>query len=79
MKIGELMSKKLYTVSPHDSVETAVRLLRQRGVRHLLVIAKDGALVGIMSDHDIKRAMETKDRKRKKVMSLGGLFFLLWR
>jgi acetoin utilization protein AcuB len=77
MKVFELMSKKLFIVSPDDSVEAAVRLLQQRGVRHLLVIAKGGVLVGIMSDRDIKRATEPKGRKKKKLLSLGGAFFLL--
>ena len=75
MKVSELMSKKLFTVSPDDSVEAAVRLLQQRGVRHLLVIDKHGALVGIMSDRDIKRAMETK-KKKKKMTKENWLMFM---
>jgi CBS domain-containing protein len=35
----------------------AVDLLRRRGVRHL-VVAKKNRLVGIVSDRDIKRALE---------------------
>jgi acetoin utilization protein AcuB len=76
MKIADLMTTKLFTVGPDDSVEGAVRLLQQRGVRHLLVL-EDGALVGILSDRDIKRAMDTTKRKQKKLLNLGGLFFLL--
>src|SRR5262245_52830121 len=75
MKVADLMSRKLITVAPDDSVEGAVRLLRQRGVRHLLVV-KEGRLVGIVSDRDIKRAMDPGKRK-KKLLNLGGLFFLL--
>jgi predicted transcriptional regulator len=43
MKIADLMTTKLYTVNPDYSVEGAVRLLQQRGVRHLLVL--DGRIV----------------------------------
>lgn len=76
MKISDLMSTKLFTVSADDSVEGAVRLLQQRGVRHLLVL--DGHdLVGILSDRDIKRALDPAKSKRKKLLNLGGLFFLL--
>jgi acetoin utilization protein AcuB len=76
MKIADLMTTKLHTVSPDDSVEEAVRLLQQRGVRHLLVL--DGRdLVGILSDRDIKRALDPQKSKRKKMLNLGGLFFLL--
>jgi len=76
MKIADLMSTKLFTVSPDDSVEATVRLLQQRGVRHLLVL--DGHdLVGIISDRDIKRALDPKKSKRSKMLNLGGLYFLL--
>ena len=76
MKIADLMSTKLFTVSPDDSVEAAVRLLQQRGVRHLLVL-EGRDLVGILSDRDIKRALDPQKRHRKKLLNLGGLFFLL--
>ena len=69
------MTRKLITVGPLDSVEGAVRLLRQRGVRHLLVL-REGRLVGILSDRDIKRAMDP-GKPKKKLLNIGGLFFLL--
>ena len=76
MKVSKLMSRKLITVSPEDSVERAVQLLRQRGVRHLLVL-RNGRLVGIVSDRDLKRALDPARSKKKKLLNLGGLFFLL--
>jgi acetoin utilization protein AcuB len=76
MKVADLMATKLLTVGPDDNVEGAVRLLQQRGVRHLLVVSS-GDLVGILSDRDIKRALDPQKRKRKKLLNLGGLFFLL--
>jgi acetoin utilization protein AcuB len=69
------MTRKLLTVAPDDSVEAAVQLLRRRGVRHLLVVKKD-RLVGIISDRDIKRALDPA-RTRKKLLGIGGLYFLL--
>jgi acetoin utilization protein AcuB len=76
MKVSQLMSRKLITVSPDDTVETAVQLLRQRGVRHLLVL-RNGELVGIVSDRDIKRALGPRRTSKRKTMNLGGLYFLL--
>jgi acetoin utilization protein AcuB len=76
MKVARLMSKRLYTIGPDDSVEGAVRQLGERGVRHLLVLER-GQLVGILSDRDLKRALEPRKAKRKKLLNVGGLFFLL--
>jgi acetoin utilization protein AcuB len=75
MKVADLMSRKLITVTPDDTVEVAVQLLRRRGVRHLLVMKKN-KLVGILSDRDIKRAMDP-GRTKKKLLGIGGLYFLL--
>jgi acetoin utilization protein AcuB len=75
MRVAELMSRDLIVVAPDDSVEEAVKLLRQRGVRHLLVMKKN-RLLGIISDRDIKRALDPR-KTRKKLMDIGGLYFLL--
>jgi acetoin utilization protein AcuB len=75
MLVADLMTHKLITVAPDDSVEVAVQLLRQRGLRHLLVL-KGERLVGIVSDRDIKRALDP-GKTRKKLLNIGGLFFLL--
>ena len=75
MKVADLMSRKLITVAPDDTVEVAVQLLRRRGVRHLLVMKKN-RLVGILSDRDLKRAMDP-GRTKKKLLGIGGLYFLL--
>jgi acetoin utilization protein AcuB len=52
-----------------------VRLHRQRSERHLLVL-KEGRLVGILSDRDLKRTMDPA-RSKKRLLCVGGLFFLL--
>jgi acetoin utilization protein AcuB len=75
MKVSAIMTRDLIQVSPDDSVEIAVDLLRRRGVRHLLV-AKNNRLVGIVSDRDIKRALDPR-KTRKKLLGIGGLYFLL--
>ena len=76
MKVSELMTRKLITVSPEDSVEKAVQLFRQRSIRHLLVL-DEGRLVGILSDRDLMHAMEPVQAKAKKLLNIGGMFFLL--
>ena len=73
--IKRLMSRKLITVAPEDSVEVAVQLLRQRGIRHLLVMKND-RLVGIISDRDVKRTLDPT-RTKRKLLGVGRLYFLL--
>jgi acetoin utilization protein AcuB len=51
------MTKDPLVVSPHTSVEEAIRIMRQYRVRHLPVIKKDGDdLVGVVTQTDLLQA-----------------------
>ena len=56
MKASEWMTSNPKTVNDDDLVRTAVMLFVEHRIRHLPVV-RDGALVGIISDRDLKRAM----------------------
>lgn len=53
MYIKEWMSPQVVTVTPEDPVTVAIKLMREKAIRHLPVVDK-GALVGILSDRVIK-------------------------
>jgi CBS domain-containing protein len=55
VKIGEICSRDLTTLSPTDSVENAVSLMREKAIRRLPVV-EHGQPVGIVSLGDL--AME---------------------
>ncbi|HET9490291.1 MAG TPA: CBS and ACT domain-containing protein [Methylomirabilota bacterium] len=56
MLIRDVMQPRLVTVTPQATLAEAMRLVGERGIRHLPVVAGD-ELVGIVSDRDLKRAM----------------------
>ena len=53
VKVGDLMSCKLYSCGPEDDVHEALQILREGKVRRLPVIATNGTLVGVLSMDDI--------------------------
>ncbi len=53
MLVGERMSKNLVTVSRQTGVDDALRLMRDKNIRRLPVVDKQGKLVGIVSDKDL--------------------------
>jgi len=55
MKIGELMTGNPKSVTAHDSLLLATKLLKENGFKHLPVV-ENGALIGVVSDRDLKRA-----------------------
>jgi len=55
MLIADVMQPNVVTVTPETSVPEAMRMMRERRIRHLPVV-EDGRLVGIISDRDVKLA-----------------------
>jgi CBS domain-containing protein len=51
-RLGDICSSELAMLSPDDDVETAIRIVRDRAVRRLPVIA-DGTPVGVVSIGDL--------------------------
>ena len=56
MKVKELMTKKVLTVTPDDNVDRVFVLFHLKNIRHLPVLDK-GKLVGILSDRDLKKLL----------------------
>jgi CBS domain-containing protein len=51
--VAEVMSLKVHSCVPEEDIHIALKTMRQGRVRRLPVIAKDGALVGVVSIDDI--------------------------
>jgi acetoin utilization protein AcuB len=54
MFVSDWMTKKVYTVTPDDNISAAIKLLKEKKIKHLPVVKNDSAIVGILSDRDIK-------------------------
>ncbi len=57
VKVNQIMSKFLFTVSKNDSIEEAARLMRKNGVRRLVVL-EDERVVGIITETDIAKHLK---------------------
>jgi acetoin utilization protein AcuB len=57
MVVKHRMTRDPITVTPDDTLAHALRLTRTHRIRHLPVCGGGGALVGILSDRDIRLAM----------------------
>jgi acetoin utilization protein AcuB len=73
MLVGDIMHTDVVTVPPGASLGEALELTRMRGIRHLPVVDGD-ALVGIVADRDLKRALPPLEGARSAVIGeLAGL------
>ena len=59
MKASEIMTLGVYTVRPEASLKEAANLMRERGISGLPVVDKMGRLVGVVTEGDLLRRVET--------------------
>jgi len=57
--VGDVCSRELTTIAPSASLSEAVRLVREKAIRRLLVV-EDGEAVGIVSLGDLAIARDQK-------------------
>lgn len=61
MLVRDIMQSRVVTVTPQTAARDALRLLRARGIRHLVVLEGEG-VVGIVSDRDVKQIAAQPER-----------------
>jgi acetoin utilization protein AcuB len=55
MLVRNWMSKNVVTINEDDSMQDAMKLMKQHNIR-MLPVLKNGILVGVVTDRDLKRA-----------------------
>jgi CBS domain-containing protein len=53
LRVGEVMSNRLFACSPDDDVHVALQTMKEGGVRRLPVTVENGTLVGVISIDDL--------------------------
>ena len=54
MQVKDLMTRQALTIGPSDSCLEAVGRMHRARVRHLPVVNRDGLLVGVVTDRDLR-------------------------
>lgn len=60
MQARSLMTKKIIKVRSDMPIQCAFDEMKENGIRHLPVVDHNGALVGMLSDRDVQRAVNIK-------------------
>lgn len=56
--LKQSMTKSLLSIRWDESVQDAAKIMQEKNIRHLPVVDQEGNLCGILSDRDVKRAMD---------------------
>ncbi len=63
MQVKDLMTTKVFTVTPNDLIDRVFFLIHYEKLRHLPVVEK-GKVVGIISDRDMYKALGPKSNSK---------------
>jgi CBS domain-containing protein len=68
MRVSEIMSTTLVTVSPDRSLHDCLRLMEQNGFYHLLVIDASGTYRGMVSVRDLLSVIASDEKARADML-----------
>lgn len=57
MQVRDLMSRQVVTIAPSESCLDAVVRMQRARARHLPVVNRDGRLVGVVTDRDLRHLL----------------------
>ncbi len=57
MIVEEIMQTEVHTLEATDTVSDAVRLMREKKIRHVPIVNKNSEVVGIVTGHDLKNGL----------------------
>jgi acetoin utilization protein AcuB len=65
MIVEEIMNTNVETLKPEDTIESAIKLLRDKKIRHIPIVNNQSELIGIVSDRDVKDGTPSIFQKEK--------------
>jgi CBS domain-containing protein len=68
MRVTEIMSRRLVTVTPDTSIEDCLRLMEQHGIFHLLVVDGESGFRGMISVTDLLRLFASDQKSRADML-----------
>ena len=69
-KVGDVMSRDLFTCGPNDNVKDAIKMMESHQVRRVPIVDDQGHLLGIVAQADLATRTEKPERVAKVVESI---------
>jgi len=69
MIVEQIMQTEVYTLSPKDTLNDALNLMREKNVRHIPIVDETENVVGLITSHDVKNALPSclKEENNKTI------------
>lgn len=60
LSLGDVMTSPVLTIPDNSSIYTAIDLMRQQGVRRLVVVDENGLIAGLFTEHEVVKRIENR-------------------
>lgn len=70
MIVEEIMQTEVETLTAEDTIEQAIKLLREKKIRHIPIVDENRSVIGIVSDRDVKDGTPSIFQKDKAAEEL---------
>lgn len=68
IRVSEIMTRELITVSPEESLDDCLRLMEKHGIYHLLVVDGQGRYCGMISVQDLLKVVASDQKARADML-----------
>jgi CBS domain-containing protein len=68
VKVREIMSVDLVTVTPDSPIEECLGLMEKHGIYHLVVVGSSGESLGMISAQDVLRVVASNEKARADLL-----------
>jgi CBS domain-containing protein len=72
MNLQKLLHGRLQTVRPEDSIDKAIMLMEEHGIRHLPVVRENGTVLGMLSDRDLLESVGGESVSQRRASGNGA-------
>lgn len=57
MIVEQIMKKEVYTLTPTDTLDDALTLMKEKNIRHIPIVDEQQKVVGLITSHDVNNAL----------------------
>lgn len=57
LEVRDLMTPKVFTLKPNDTLEALYELMDEKHVRHVPIVDREGDIVGLVTHRDLSRSV----------------------
>ncbi|MED3662529.1 acetoin utilization AcuB family protein [Ureibacillus sp. FSL K6-8385] len=57
MIVEQIMKTEVYTLTPENTLNDALNMMRDKNIRHIPIVDEEGNIVGLITSHDVKNAL----------------------